>query len=148
MPQNVIFIMSFSNNPPHEWTIDRNPIKTLLDLMIEFSDRRLYRIGRCYPLNFLLWKYVYYTGWTINAMSLNCFVVCVNDNIPHTGIFPDMVSVLTVMSVLVVDIFLVLREFLRIAPSTIPFETNPLLFHIGDFLFKSNPLYSARIPDA
>ena len=59
-----------------------------------------------------------------------------------------MVSVLTIMSILAVDIFLVLREFLRIASCTIPFEAAPLLSHIGDFLFKNNSYYSTRILDA
>ena len=36
------------------------------------------------------------------------------------------------------DIHLVLREFQKIAPSTIPLEAAPLHSNIGDLLFKSN----------
>ena len=80
-------------------------------------------------------------------MFLSYFSVYVNNDISHTGLSPDMVSVLIIMSVLAVDICLILREFLRIVPYTISFEEASFLSHIGDFLFKSNPHYSARIID-
>ena len=60
-------------------------------------------------------------------MSLNGYTICVNDDIPHIDISLDMVLVLTVMSVLAVDIFLVLQEFLKLSPLQVPLK-RPLFF--------------------
>ena len=40
-----------------------------------------------YLLNLPLWKYIYSTNQTVDTMSLNRFVICVKDDIPHIGIF-------------------------------------------------------------
>ena len=50
-----------------------------------------------------------------------------------------------VMFDLALNIYLVLQEFLRAEPLTTPFETAPLLSHIGDILITSNMYYSAQI---
>ena len=138
------FIIPFSNSPTHKWKLIEDPTRTPLDLVREFNGQNLYRIGKCYPLNLLLWKYVYFTGWPINTISLNCSIICVNDDIPHTSISHDMINP---HYYVYFDIYLVLREFLRIAPSTIPFEVASLLYYIRVFLFKSNSYYSTQILD-
>ena len=86
------FIIPFSSSPPHKWKLIEDPTRTPLDLVKEFNGQNLYRIGKCYPLKLLLWKYVYFTGWPIDTISLNCSIVCVNDDIPYTGISHDMIS--------------------------------------------------------
>lgn len=53
-----------------------------------------------------------------------------------------------VMFILTLNICLVLQQFLRIEPLTIPFEAAPLLFYISDFLNKSNPPYFVWILNA
>ena len=72
----------FSNNPPHEWKLTQNT-----DLVIQSNGWTQHRIGRCYPLNLPLWKHIYFTSWPVDAMSLNCSAVCVNDDVLHTGFF-------------------------------------------------------------
>ena len=63
-----------------------------LDLAIEFNGQNLHRIGRYYPLNIPLCKYVYFTGLPIDAIFLNYFAVCVNNDIPHTDFFANMIQ--------------------------------------------------------
>ena len=123
--------------------ITRLPIETSR-LRIEFNDWYLHRIGRCSPLNLPLWD-LCLLYWLISRRDVFelfcrwCKWWHNSHRYLHCG------SVLTVMSVLAMDIVLVLQEFLRIVPSTIPFEAAPLLSYIGDFLFKNSPHYSARI---
>ena len=62
------------------------------DSVIVFHNWNLHMIGKCYPLNLALWKYVYFTSCPVDIMSLNCHTHYVNDDISHIGIFLSLFS--------------------------------------------------------
>ena len=65
--------------------IDRKTLS--FDSVIVFNSWNLHKIGRCYPSNIPLWKYVYFTSCPVDMMSLNCPAHYVNNDISHIGIF-------------------------------------------------------------
>ena len=99
-----------------------------------FYVRYSHRIGRHQPLNLPLWKYIYFTSWPVDTMFLNCSVVCVNDDIPHTNTsmarfwFPWVCSYGH-------EHLLVLQEFKITMPSSLPWSGPTSLSHRWLMLF-------------
>lgn len=109
------------------------------DSMIVFDKWNLHRIGRCYPLNLPLWKYIYFTSCPVDMMSLNCPAFLCKRTIYSTQESSKR--------------FFSSHDYVRFghehqpgsarvskefSPKQFSFEAAPLLSHIGDYLILSN----------